>query len=156
MKTTHSSDGVVVRVESGVAWVRAAARQQACGACERKAGCAVAGTGELLDGATAGQLLCLPNTIHARPGDRVSIEIDDGEVWRAAWRAYLRPLLLALFLALVLKAVSGSDLLAALGVLLGLLGGFFLLQRKGLDSPRHTPILSIKFRHPSAHFITRS
>lgn len=145
----NATDAVVVRVDAAHAWVRTQGRQKTCGACARKDDCAVAGTGRLLDGDAGGQLLCLPNTIHARPGDRVSVQAADGEVWRAVWQAYGIPLLFALGAAIIGKFLSGSDLLAGGAMLLGLLSGYLLLRhsaRAGLDLGRKTPTLTLKFK----------
>lgn len=156
MSLANHSDAVVVRIEPGLAWVRTEGRQKACGACESKDGCAIAGTGELLNGQGDGQLLCLANTIHAQPGDHVLVQIEGGAVWRAAWRAYGLPLLLALLAAMLLKYLTGSELWAGAGVLLGLLAGFYRLKGRGLVSGPSSPILTLKFKRSSHHFIARS
>lgn len=145
----NTTEAVVERVEGGNVWIRADGRYPACGACERHKRCQ--GVASLLDqsaGAT-GQLLCLPNLIGARAGDAVLVEACDGDVGRAAWRAYGIPLLLAMAGAMAGKLSGGGDLHAGVGLLLGLLAGFFLLRRKGLDSQAFTPILSFKFKLPS-------
>lgn len=156
MSLANQSEATVVRVEPGLAWVRTRGRQSACGACERKEACAVASSGDLLNGSDDGQLLCLANTIHAQPGDHVLVQIEGGAVWRAAWRAYGWPLLLALLAAIFLKYLTGSELLAGIGVLLGLLAGFYQLKGRGLDSKQSSPILTLKFKSSSHHFIARS
>jgi sigma-E factor negative regulatory protein RseC len=144
------TDAVVVQVEGDHVLVRAERAGKSCGACTRPGGCQSAGMGSVLDGALgrppAPGLLRLPNTIHAKPGDAVVLCAGDGTVLRAAWLAYGIPLLLALAGALILNVLTGSDVAAALGMLSGLLGGYFFMHRKGLDSGCAEPILSISFK----------
>lgn len=148
-----ATDGVVVRLEGDHAWVRVEGAGNACGACAQKGGCQSAGLGSVLDGvlgqAPATQLLRLPNTIHARPGDAVVVCAVEGAVLRAVWLAYGIPLLLALAGAMILNALTGSELAAVAGLLCGLLGGYFVMRRTSLarlDSGRSEPILSINFK----------
>lgn len=150
----NETDAVVVRIEGGNAWVRAAGPGHACGACAQKDGCATASAaGSAIDGAlgqTAGsRLLCLPNAIHARPGDRVVIRAADGTVLRAVWLAYGLPLLLALLGALVLLGLTGSDAAAVAGMLAGLGAGIFVMYRKSRVAAHAEPILSIAFKSAS-------
>lgn len=147
------ANGVVVRLEGDHAWVRAEGAGSACGACERKGGCQSAGMGSVLDGLLGSQqtprLLCLPNTIHARQGDAVVICASEGAVLRAVWLAYGIPLLLALAGAILLNFLTGSELAAAAGMIAGLVGGVFIMRRRGvhgLDFNRTEPILSINFK----------
>jgi len=145
----NEMDGVVVRIEGAHAWVRAAGPGPACGACAQ--GCATGGRDSLLAAAAAGkpELLRLPNAIRARPGDAVVIRAADGLVLKAVWRAYGLPLALALAGALLAGALTGSDGFAGAGLVLGLLAGFGLLRRRGLDASRTEPILSMVFKRPS-------
>ncbi|MDP1605461.1 MAG: SoxR reducing system RseC family protein [Rhodocyclaceae bacterium] len=142
--------GVVVRLEGDHAWVRAEGAGSACGACEQQGGCQSAGMGSVLDGVLgrgqAKQLLRLPNTIRARPGDTVVVCAAEGAVLRAVWLAYGIPLVLALAGAIIFSALTGSELAAVAGMLIGLLGGYFVMRRSGLDSGRPEPILSINFK----------
>ncbi len=144
------TDGVVVRLEGDHAWVRVESAGNACGVCAQKGGCQSAGMGSVLDGvlgqAPAAQLLRLPNPIHARPGDAVVVCAVEGAVLRAVWLAYGIPLVLALAGAMILNALTGSELAAAVGLVCGLIGGYFVMRSKGLDSGRPEPIFSINFK----------
>ncbi len=147
------TDGVVIRLEGDHVWVRAECAGNACGSCERKSGCQSAGLGSVLDGLSGGkqttQLLRLPNTIHARQGDAVVICASDGAVLRAVWLAYGIPLLLALTGAILMSFLTGSELASAMGMIAGLIGGFFIMRRRGveqLDSSQMEPILSMNFK----------
>lgn len=155
----NETEGIVVRIEGEFAWVEAAGPAAACGACAQKAGCPTAqGSGALLDGIRKGggqnRLLCLPNTIHARPGDAVVIQSAAGLVLRAVWFAYGVPLLLGIAGALLASALTGSEAFAVGGLVLGLAGGIFVMRWRRLDAGRAEPIFSIRFKHPS-HFIIR-
>ena len=128
----------VEREADGFVWIRTEAHPPACGSCERNSACAVAGeVGE-------GQLLYLPNVIHAKPGDRVVVEVAAGLVWQAAWQTYVRPLAIAILAALLTRHFSGSDGWAFVAMLTGLVAGFLLLSRRGLDSKNDSPIFSLK------------
>jgi positive regulator of sigma E activity len=149
----NEMDAVVVRLDDPYAWVQAAGPGPACGACAQKAGCGTVGGGGILEDATGQsrkpQLLRLPNTIHARPGDAVVIRAAEGMVLKAVWRAYGIPLLLGLLLAITASALTGSEPVALAAMLVGLGGGFLLMRWKGLESGRSEPILSMRFKRSS-------
>lgn len=149
----NETDATVVRLEGPYAWVQAVAPVPACGSCAQKSGCKSAGMGSLLDEGTAKArkpyVLRLPNTIKARPGDAVVIHAADGMVMKAVWRAYGIPLLLALAGAMLAVALTGNEVLAFAGILFGLLAGFLLMRKRGLDSSRSEPILSMRFKQSS-------
>lgn len=153
----NETDATVVRLEGKYAWVEAAGPGAACGSCAQRGGCSSSGMGNVLDEpsgkARKPQLLRLPNTIHARPGDAVVIRADDGMVLKAVWQAYGVPLLLALCGALLATGLTGSELASVAGMLLGLAAGFVLVRVKwkgpGLDSSGSEPILSMGFKQSS-------
>lgn len=147
----NETDAIVVRIEGDHAWVRAAGAGNACGACARKEDCRSAASGSsLIDGALgeaqATRLLCLPNTIGARPGDAVVIRAADGAVLAAVWRAYGVPLLLALGGTLAALELFGSEALAVAGMLFGLGGGFMILRHDRFAKGKQEPILSLAFK----------
>jgi positive regulator of sigma E activity len=142
----NESDATVIRIDGQYAWVQAAGPGPACGSCAQKGGCSTNALEAANDEARKPQLLRLPNTIHARPGDAVIIRAADGMVLQAVWRAYGVPLSLALGGAMLAMVMTGSELVALAGMLLGLAGGFFLMRGKGLDSSRSEPILSMTFK----------
>jgi positive regulator of sigma E activity len=149
----NEMNAVVVRLEDPYAWVQAAGPGPACGACAQKTGCGSIGGGGLLEETTGqsrkAQLLRLPNTIHARPGDAVVIRAAEGMVLKAVWRAYGTPLLLGLLLAILASALTGSEPVALAAMLAGLVSGFLLMRWKGLESGRSEPILSMRFKGTS-------
>lgn len=146
----NQTDAIVVRVEGGFAWVEAAGPGAACGGCAQSTSCSGA-TDNSLAHATGRKplLLRLPNTIGARPGDAVVIHAADGMVLRAVWLAYGLPLLLALAGALGVTALTGSEPLALVGLLIGLGMGMLLLRWQGRQTRRREPILSMDFKSPS-------
>lgn len=111
----------VVAVEGDLARV-AVERQTACGSCAAKGGC---GTRLISDWLPQRQLSFeLENLIGARPGDRVTVGLDESRMQRYALQLYAVPLA-----GLLLGAVAGHQLFAHQGwpaepgsVLLGLLG----------------------------------
>jgi len=144
----NQTDAIVVRLEGRDAWVEAAGPAPACGSCQQAGRC---GSFAQSDGRSGKPLLIrLPNTIGARPGDRVVIRADDGVVLRAAWLAYGVPLILALAGALAGSALFASEIIALAGLLLGLGIGFGWLRWQGLEAHRREPILSLAFKAPSS------
>ncbi|MDI6749323.1 MAG: SoxR reducing system RseC family protein [Rhodocyclaceae bacterium] len=148
----NRTDGIVVRLEGRDAWVETSGPGKACGGCAQAGSCSSGTQGNVLD-AVGGQggkplLIRLPNTIGARPGDAVVIRAADGMVLRAVWLAYGVPLLLALGGALLATALTGSEPVALLGMLLGLGAGVMWLRWQGLEARRREPILSLEFKMP--------
>lgn len=146
----NQTEAIVVRLEGGFAWVEAVGPGAACGGCAQSGSCSGA-KGASLDHAAGRKplLLRLPNTIGARPGDAVVIHAADGMVLRAVWLAYGIPLLLALAGALGVTALTGSEPLALVGLLLGLGVGMLLLRWQGLEASQREPILSMDFKSAS-------
>lgn len=143
MSRDNLCDAMIVQVDQQYAWVQTVAQPQACGACGQKAQCAVGVAGQGLDGQARGQTLRVENHINARPGDRVTLCLASGNVWRAAWRAYVVPLLIGLGMAMLGHLATHSDLAAGLGLLTGLVSGFVWMRHSSLDSGRETPIFSL-------------
>lgn len=127
----NAVDGVVVRLEGEFAWVKTRGPGSACGACSRKEGCGAQSDAE--------SLLKLPNPIRAHPGDAVMIEAADGVVLRAAWLAYGLPLLLALVGAGGAMGLTGSEGIAVVAMLCGLVAGFAWLRYRRCD-PGHSSL----------------
>ncbi|MDP1524744.1 MAG: SoxR reducing system RseC family protein [Rhodocyclaceae bacterium] len=137
-------DGVVVRVEDDFAYVSTAGVASACGSCSSRGGC---GSADVELGAQKkAHVLRLPNLIHARAGDQVVIQAAQGAVLRAVWWVYLLPLLLAVVGAAGLLAMTGNEMVALLGLLVGLAAGFLGLRRQKPSCNSRQPILSIAFK----------
>lgn len=128
-------DAMVVEVSGSDVWVEVPGRAPACGSCKSADDCQ---TGLL--GLSAGpRRYRLENLIGARVGDRVTLNVADGTVWRASLASYVLPLLLAITGAAIGQSVAG-DAWAAAGMLAGLACGWVWLRRWELDARRdHTP-----------------
>jgi len=111
-------------VRAGRILLECEAAEAACGACAGRRGCALrwlAGPGntqlDVDDPAPQGPAL--------RPGDGVIVEVEDGELLRAAALAYVPPLVGLLAVPLVVAAfVPDSELAMLAGAALGLLAGW--------------------------------
>lgn len=111
-------------VRAGRVLLECEAPAEACGGCGRRRGCALrwlAGPGSSrLDVADP-----VPGGPALRPGDGVIIEVDEGELFRAAALAYLPPLAGMLVVPLVVAAASpGSEPAVAAGAAIGLVAGW--------------------------------
>ncbi len=128
------------------AWVEVE-RRAGCGGCASNASCGV-GTLATLFGRRPVRLR-VRNAVAARPGDRVSLAIDEGAVASGAAAVYAVPLV-----GLVLGAAAGQWLAARTGLpvdagalvlgLAGLFAGIGLGRRRGSGSgseARYSPVL---------------
>lgn len=111
-------------------------RQSSCGACSVKSGCGTNLIASLFGKRRA--MLSLPNTIHARPGDRVVLGIRENDLVTGSIRLYLLPLAGLLLGALAGHLLAGTELFAIAG---GLLGMFAVLQ--GLKARQVAPDIRV-------------
>lgn len=114
----------VLEIQAGRARLECESVAQACSGCAGRRGCAL----RWLAGPGDSRLEVAHPALHGppmRPGDHVIIEVDDGELLRAAALAYVPPLvgLLAGPVAAATLA-PGSELVALAGALLGLAAGW--------------------------------
>jgi len=124
---------VVVRADSGLAWVEARHDVSGCGTCQGK-GC---GSSKL------SQMFCsnkkrefsVENPISAQVGDEVVIAIRDGAVWQGVKLVYVWPLAGLLAGSMAGFWLGAGDAAAALGALVGLLAGLSF-ARWGNESRR--------------------
>lgn len=134
-------EGVVIVLENDEVWVEIAARAPSCGQCRQAGSCA-----EGLAGEDGPRRYRIANRIGARIGDRVSLAVADGIVWRAALASYGVPLLLALAGAIGGQALGG-DAWALSGMLTGLAAGLLLLRRRELAVRRDGRLVRIETRN---------
>jgi sigma-E factor negative regulatory protein RseC len=111
-------------VRAGRALLACDVAADTCGACAARRGCALrwlAGTGKsILDVAETSQ-----DGPALRPGDGVIVEVDDGELLRAAALAYVPPVAGLLAAPLVVAALlPGSEPAVLAGAVLGLVAGW--------------------------------
>lgn len=119
------AQAIVRHVDGSDAVIELAGRSGGCGRCHEPGGC---GGGSVI-GQVFGPrctIFRVPNTIDAKPGDRVVVRLVDGDMLRAALMVYLLPVALLvagafLGLALAENAGDGATFLGgALGFLLAL------------------------------------
>lgn len=121
----------VLRAADGIAWVRAS-ESSGCAACASRSAC---GVGEY-SGLFGRGLVALP-AASARPGQELTVEMEEGDLLRAGLFAYLLPVILALVGAALLA--ERGDVASLLGALLGL--GTGLLVSRWLA---RTPTLRVR------------
>jgi sigma-E factor negative regulatory protein RseC len=121
----------VISVDDGYAVVETKQRP-ACGACDSASSCSTS----LLSGLFKRRhnQLRVANPIHAKPGERVVIGVEEGAFIKVSFLAYLLPLLCMIMMAMLMQLVAKhfvwqiGELPQVIGGLLGLISGFFLLR----------------------------
>lgn len=134
-----TENGKVVAIDGDRAWVQTI-RNSACQSCAARHGCGQ----RALAGATGGRAnqVLVANELEARVGDEVTLAIDEAALLRASLLVYAVPLLLMVAGAVLGHGAGGQDLMAIIGALSGLMGGFTLvrwLQRRSIH--RYEPRL---------------
>lgn len=119
--------GVVVELCGADAVIELPERAVGCGNCSKVGGCQTGLTG--FHGKS--RRFRVPNA-GARVGDQVGLTVAKGAVWRAARVAYMVPLLLALGGAALGQFLADTDIVAAIGMLVGLGVGLIALRRDEL------------------------
>ena len=89
-------------------------RASSCGGCAGKASCSTLGSWK--EGSGKGKILSLrvKNTLAARIGDEVILEVPDGLLLKVAFRLYAIPMILFVLIGAMVWFQSASDLLASL------------------------------------------
>ncbi len=77
---------VVLNVEAGRVWVKVSDRQDGCGRCDEPGGCRSVKIAYALK--PPAEVFSLPDTIDARPGDRVLVRMEDGVALAGALASY--------------------------------------------------------------------
>lgn len=144
-------DAVVVEVSGDEVWVEVPGRAPACGSCPSTDACQ-----EGLLGLSAGpRRYRLENRTGARLGERVSLTVADGALWRASLASYVLPVLLAIVGALVGQSLAG-DAWAAIGTLAGLGCGFVLLRSKEIRARHDGKLFSLQVQTKEVRFKEKS
>lgn len=132
--------GTVISVSGEEAWVQTI-RESACQSCKARHGCGQ----KALAGMTSGQSrqIRVANTLDARPGDQVTVAIEESALLRASLLVYALPLLLMVIAtALVGAVMPGRDGLAVVSALAGLGTGLLLARwYSGRDSGHWQPVM---------------
>ncbi|MCU7943180.1 MAG: SoxR reducing system RseC family protein [Candidatus Thiodiazotropha sp. (ex Cardiolucina cf. quadrata)] len=108
-------------------------QRPACGACTDAGGCSTS----LISGLFKRRhsRLRVSNPIHARPGQRVIIGVQENALLKVSFLAYLLPLVCMILMAILTQAAATlfiwqiGELPQVVGGLLGLIGGFILLRQ---------------------------
>jgi len=141
----------VVEVSGSDVWVEVPGRAPACGSCKSPDECQ---TGLL--GLSAGtRRYRVANHLGVRVGDRVSLSVADGTVWRVSLASYVLPLLFAMVGAAIGQSVAG-DAWAVAGMLAGLACGWALLHRKELAARRDRSLFSLQIQTKEVVFKDQS
>lgn len=140
-------DAVVVEVAGREVWVEVAARAPSCGSCRNTDACQEGLTGM----STGPRRYRLENLIGARVGDRVSLDVADGTLWRAALASHVLPVLLAIGGAVIGQS-AGGDAWAVAGTLAGLACGFALLRRNELRARHDGSLFSLQVQTTQVRF----
>nr|CAX83973.1 Positive regulator of sigma E activity [uncultured bacterium] len=129
----------VVSLEGGTAWLEPEG-MSSCGGCKSSGLC---GTKGFFGSSMDGRRFPLENKVGLTVGERVVVGTYEDSLMRAALVAYAVPLLVMLVAAVVGQAMTGSDVVAVGGAVLGLGLGILLarlragrLSRRGDLTPR--------------------
>jgi sigma-E factor negative regulatory protein RseC len=122
----------VVGLSDGFAIVETQQRA-ACNSCQSASGCSTSVLSGLFK-RRPNQLKVL-NPVHARPGDKVIIGLQESALLKVSMTAYLMPLFCMIVIAIGAEflartfAIQGGELPSIAGGLLGLLAGLMLFKR---------------------------
>lgn len=122
----HEHGQVIARVGDDI-WVQTI-RQSACQSCSARQGCGQ----KVLAGATSGRAnqVRVANTLGARVGDTVTLELDEAMLLRASALVYGMPLMFTVVAAVAAQTwIAASDGVAMVGAGVGMAFGFWLSWR---------------------------
>ncbi|MES9968848.1 MAG: SoxR reducing system RseC family protein [Candidatus Thiodiazotropha sp.] len=121
----------VISVDDGYAVVETQQRA-ACGTCDSAGSCSTTVLSGLFK--RRHNRLRVSNPIHAKPGERVIVGVQENAFLKISFLAYLLPLLCMIVMAILMQAAATrftpviGELPQVVGGLLGLISGFFLLR----------------------------
>jgi sigma-E factor negative regulatory protein RseC len=139
-------EGVVVALE-GVFAIVANQRRGGCGGCHAEASCGA------LSGGMGRQSVGIRarNPLQAEVGERVVLEISDGQLARASFLVYAMPILVLVGVGVVARSlgqqwgVADSESFGGLAGLLAMVGSFYGLYRYNQhiqNDERHQPVIA--------------
>ena len=118
--------GTVIAVSGNDAWVQTI-RESACQSCSARHGCGQKALATMSGGQS--RQIRVPNTLDARPGDQVTVAIEESALLRASLLVYAVPLVvMVVATGLAGALLPGNDGLAMLAALAGLGGGLWLAR----------------------------
>jgi sigma-E factor negative regulatory protein RseC len=115
-----TEEGIVTRADGALAEVKTV-KTEACASCSAKGFCHDSGRE---------MTVSVLNSVNARPGDRVRLEIATGAFVKVMFLLYIVPVLALLAGALIGLAVGGDEA-AAVGALIGFVLAVALVRSKG-------------------------
>ncbi|MDX8383066.1 MAG: SoxR reducing system RseC family protein [Ghiorsea sp.] len=134
--------GIVVGVEGGIAIVRAN-RESSCGSCAGKSACGTLGSWDIKEKSKNQYDIRLPNSLHAKIGDIVTVEVPEQLILTASALFYGVPVLAFMLFGgtsfVVAEGLGGSgDLYSAIGGLIGAAVAWFGLMKQDsfLEMPK--------------------
>lgn len=135
------SEAIVTQTEGGDVVVELCG-DASCGQCGGKHACGVS-----MDGDSTRRFYRLPNTVGARPGDRVVLAAASGPLLKAVAFSYVVPIVAALAGAAIGSA-WGGDVGALAGCCAGLAVGLLLLRFFGNRMlASQEPLLTMRLKH---------
>lgn len=118
--------GTVISVNGNEAWVQTI-RESACQSCSARHGCGQKALATL-SGGQARQIRVI-NSLDARPGDQVTVAIEESALLRASLLVYAMPLvLMVLVTAMAGALLPGRDGMAMLFAIVGLASGLVVAR----------------------------
>jgi len=119
-------------------------RASSCGGCAGKASCSTLGSWK--EGSGQGRILSLrvQNTLAARIGDEVVIEVADGLILKTAFRLYAMPMILFIFLGGIVWFQSQSDLFASLAGISAVIAYYVWIWQQGAPEGFDAKMVEVK------------
>ena len=115
----------IVSTSAGTAWVEAT-EAGGCSACQSKSSCGVSGLGRFFS--SRRQPVAVACDADARPGQELTLAVEEGDLLRAGLLAYLLPALLAVLGASLGDHFWRGDAASALGALAGVVLGLAIAR----------------------------
>lgn len=144
----------VISWQQGVAQLRCE-QQSGCGSCHSRGGCGTSILNKM--GPESEHQLQVSSKLPLVPGQRVEVGISEGSLIRSAFLVYMLPLLGLIGIAALMQGWFHSDGAAAVGGILGGIGGFLLarwIARHAGQAREYQPVILQVALPPSALHVT--
>jgi sigma-E factor negative regulatory protein RseC len=121
----------VVSARGGLAWVEAT-ESGGCSACQSKSSCGISGLGRFLSNRR--KPVAVSCGVDARPGQELTLAVEEGDLLRAGLLAYLLPAILAVLGAFLGEHFWHGDAASALAALAGVVLGLAFARLSSRDA----------------------